>query len=349
MFFVSQKEKMFFAEHLSLMIKGGIPLTEALETLKNETKSKTFKKTLNNILKRILEGERLNKSLGRYPKIFDKFFCNVVKVGEESGTLEENLKYLAGQIRSDYEMKKKVSGALIYPVIIITMALIIALVVTLFILPKITNLFQFLEVELPLTTRVLIGSTFFFKKYWIFIIIGIIFLISAFRILQRFKSTKFYFDKISFSLPFFSQIFKGLNLARFSRTLYTLLKSRMPILEALEICADTLPNEVFKRSLILVRSGVERGEKISQGFKRFPQIFPPIFSQMVVVGERSGALEESFLYLAEFHEGEVDSILKNLSGILEPILLILVGAFVAFVALAIITPIYRFIGAFRFR
>ncbi len=349
MFFVSQKEKIFFTEHLSLMIKGGIPVSEAVETLKDETKSSTFKKALDNILKRILEGQRLSKSLELHPRIFNKFFCSVVRVGEESGSLEESLKYLAQQLKSDYEMRKKVRGALIYPIIIIIVALIVALAVTFFVLPKITSLFQILEIELPLATRVLIKAASFLKRNFILLIIGIIFLILIFKILQRLRFFKFYFDEINLSFPFVSRILKHLNLARFSRTFFTLLKSGMPILEALEICADTHPNEVFKKNLASVKLGVERGEKISQGLKESPKIFPSVFSQMIAIGERSGTLEESFLYLANFYEGEVDSVLKNLSEILEPILLILVGIFVAFIALAIIIPIYRFVGALHFR
>jgi type IV pilus assembly protein PilC len=349
MFSVSQKEKIFFAEHLSLMIKGGIPINEAIETLRDETKSQVFKKSLEDILKKILEGQRLNKTLESHPRIFDKFFCNVVKVGEESGTLEENLKYLAQQLKSDYEMKRKVRGALIYPFIIIGLALIVGLTITLFVLPKIIGLFQVLEIELPLATRILINVTSFLKRNFIFLIIGAFLLSFIFKILQRSKLFKFYFDKISLSLPFLNQIFQNLNLSRFSRTSYTLLKSGMPILESLDICIDIQSNEVFKKNLILVKLGVERGEKISQGLKKSPKFFPSMFSQMITIGEKSGALEESFLYLSNFYEGEVESTLKNLSEILEPVLLILVGIFVAFVALATIIPIYRFVGALRFR
>jgi len=346
---VSSKEKIFFAEHLSLLIKGGIPLSEAIETLENEAKSRVFRRSLAEISKKILEGQRLSKALQTYPGIFDNFFCNVVRVGEESGTLEENLKYLAQQLKSDYEIKKKVSGALIYPIIVVILALVVAFSITFFVLPKITGLFQILEIELPLATRILINTASFLKKNLLLLIIGIIFLILIFKILQRFKFFKFYFDSILLSLPFFNQIFGNLNLARFSRTFYTLLKSGMPILEALDICIATHSNEVFKKNLTFVKLRVERGERMSQGLKEFPKIFPSVFSQMVAVGEKSGTLEESFLYLANFYEGEIDSTLKNLSGILEPILLILVGAFVAFVALAIIIPIYRFVGALRFR
>jgi len=345
---VSLKEKIFFAEHLSLMTKGGIPVNEAIETLRDETKSRVFKKALDDILKKILEGQRLSKILESHPRIFDKFFCNVVKVGEESGTLEENLKYLAQQLKSDYEMKRKVSGALIYPAIVIILALMIALYSTFFVLPKITRFLQIPGIELPLATRILVNGLSFLREYLIFIIFGIFFLSLFFKLLQKLKFIKFYFDKITLSLPFFNQILKNLNLARFSRTFYTLLKSGMPILEALDICIATQPNEVFKKNLILVKLGVERGEKISQGFKKSPKFFPSIFSQMVAVGEKSGTLEESLFYLANFYEEEADSLLKNFSTNLETILIIFVGIFVAFIAFAIYSFVFKVTTSIRF-
>jgi type IV pilus assembly protein PilC len=346
MFSVSQKEKIFFTEHLSLMIKGGIPLNEAIETLKEETKSSTFKKALTKILSRILEGQKLSESFSLFPRIFDKFFCSVVKVGEESGTLEESLKYLARHLRSDYEMKKKVKGALIYPTIIIIVALIVALGVTFFVLPKILDIFQLLEIELPLATRILIKGTYFLRKNFLFFIAGIIIFLFILKLLQKINFFKFLSDKIVLSLPFIGGIIKNINLARFCRTFFTLLKSGVPILETIEISIDTNLNEVFRKRLKQVKQRVEQGQKISQGLKE-AKIFPAVFAEMVLIGEKSGTLEESFLYLANFYEREVDYTLKNLAGILEPILLILVGLFVAFVALAIIIPIYKFVGALR--
>lgn len=340
---------MLFAEHLSLMIKGGIPIADALNTLKNEARARTFKKTLDQILKRILEGESLSRAMGRHPKIFDKFYQDIVRIGEESGTLEENLKHLALKLRKDYEMQKKVRGALIYPAIILVMTLVIALTVAFFILPKITNLFQLLEIELPLATKILISTVSFFQENWLAIFFGIILIILIFQVLLRLKFIKFYLDRASLSLPLFGQIFKNLNLAFFSRTFYTLLKGGVPLIETLEISAKTQPNQVYQQNLIRVQAEVERGEKISKVLKIFPKTFPPVFSEMVLVGEKAGTLEESLLYLAEYYEKEMDSTLKNLSGILEPVLLILVGILVAFVAIAIIIPIYRFTGQLRFR
>lgn len=351
---VSPKEKMFFAEHLSLMIKGGIPISEALETLKSEAKSRRMRKALDDILKRVLEGARLEKSFEKHPRIFDRFFRNVIRVGEESGTLEENLRYLSLQIRKDYELKRKVMGALLYPFLVIFLAIAIILMVMFFVIPKIVPLFQALQQigvagDIPFTTKFLISFSSFLKKFWFLIILAFLFFFFIFKILQKIRFIKFYFDKISLSLPFLSQIYKNLNLSRFSRNLYTLLKSGMPILESLEICADSLPNEIYKRNVMKVRSGVERGEKMSSGLKKLPQNFPAVFSEMVLVGEKTGSLEESLFYLAGFYEGEVDSALENISNIIGPILLIFIGIFVVLIALSTIIPIYQFIGEIRVR
>jgi len=347
MFLVSRKEKMFFAEHLSLMIKGGMPISEALEILKKESKSRIFKKSLDDISKRILEGESLYKSLARHPRIFNKFFQSIVRGGEEGGTLEENLKYLASSLRAEYSLRKKIIGILIYPIIIIIIALIVVAIVTIFILPRLLKLFQALDVPLPLPTKILLGSGIFLQRYWFFVLLVILLYFLTMRLLKFIKFTKFYIDKRNLLLPLFGKIEKNRNLAEFSRTFSTLLKSGVPILESLDIAIGILQNEVYKKKLLEVRTEVERGMKISQGLKKFPAIFPLIFCQMVLIGERTGTLEESFLYLTNFYEEEVDSDLKNLSTMMEPFLLVLVGLFVAFVALSIITPIYQITTGLR--
>jgi type II secretory pathway component PulF len=342
---VSQKEKIFFVDHLSLMLKGGISISESLDILKNESKSRTFKNVLDDILKRVLEGESLSGGFVKYPRIFNKFFQSIVKIGEESGTLEENLKYLRSYLEDEYSLKKKITAALIYPVFVVILAVTVALMVTFFILPKITDLFQTLAISLPLATKVLINSANFLREDWFLLLIAIIIFIIILKIIQRLNFTRFYIDKMMLSLPLIGQINKGLILARFSRIFYTLFKSGVPILETIDICIDTFPNEVYKRKLISIRSGLEQGERISQNLKNFPNYFPPIFSKMILVGEKSGTLEESFLYLANFYEKETDSTIKNISNLIEPILLVLVGIFVCFIILAIIVPIYKFTGS----
>ena len=229
------------------------------------------------------------------------------------------------------------------------MTLFIVLALTIFVLPKLFNLFQALDIQLPLSTKILLGSGDFLQKHWLQFFISAVVLFLIYKILNRIKIIRFYFNKISLSLPIFGKINKNRNLAVFARTLYTLLKSGMPLLESLDICIGVLPNEVYKRDLVIIRSIAERGEKVSQGLKKSSNNFPQIFYQMVAVGERTGALEESMRHLAQFYETEVDSSLKNLLIILEPVLLIFVGSIVAFVALSIITPIYQFTSGLKFR
>jgi len=351
---ISLKEKMFFAEHLSLMIKGGIPIGEALQTLQSETRSRRLKKALDAIIGRVLEGEKLEKGFEKYPQIFDRFFRNVVRVGEESGTLEESLRYLALQLRKDYELKRDITGALLYPVLVMMVAIVIVFVVMFFVLPKIIPLFYALQQigvagEIPFATKLLISTSSFLKDFWHLLVFTFFILILLFFILRKIPFLKWYIDKTFLSLPFLGEISKNLSLARLSRHLYTLLKSGMPLLEALELSAFSLSNEIYKKNIMKVRTGVERGEKISSGLKKNPRHFPPIFSEMILVGEKTGSLEESFFYLARFYEREVDIALKNISTIIGPVLLIFVGVFIVFVALSTIIPIYRFIGEIRVR
>lgn len=344
-----EEQKMLFSQHLSLLIKGGVSLVEGINTLKGEVKSRSFRQALDDIAKRVFAGEKLARAMSSHPRIFDKFFQNIIRVGEESGSLEENLQYLAQKLQKDIEIGKKVKAALLYPAIVVLLALAVVLLVAFFVLPQITGLFQALQIPLPFATKLLISSISFFRSYWILGLGVVVLLALAFRISARIGSLKFFSDKLALSLPVAGRVLENFNLAYFSRNFYTLLKSGIPLLDALAVLAEIVPNKVYARNLEMVRQKVERGEKISQGLKLFSKDFPAVFAEMVVVGERAGTLEESFLYLADYHEKETDQLLKNLSALVEPLLLILVGVFVGFVALALITPVYQFTGQLRFK
>ena len=342
-------EKMLFAEHLSLMLKSGTPISDSLGTLKDEAKSKALKKALERVLKEILAGRSLNQSLGFYPKIFDDFFCSIVEIGERTGRLDENLKFLAIKLGQENELRARIRGAMIYPLILLIVAVIIVSIVIFFLLPRITPLFQLIGIRLPLPTRILISILPFTKKYWSGILISIFLIFLLIKILRSFQLTKFYLDRISLSLPFLGNFLKNAHLAQFARSLHTLLKSGLPIRESLELCRQVLQNQAYKGNLDYLISEIERGEKIGQTLKKFPNNFPLIFSQMVLTGEKTGNLDEALSYLAQFYEEKVSSDSKRLSSIIEPVLIIFVGLLVGFIAFAIITPIYQFLGQFRFR
>lgn len=338
---VSAKEKLFFAEHFFLMLKSATPLAEALDILQKEARSRAFKKILKDVLARVKEGESLGKSLGRYRKTFGDLFIRVIRVGEESGSLEENLHQLSIAIKSEYSLKKRLAGALIYPVLILTIAVVVISGIMIFVLPRLMGFFKAFNLQLPLATKVLLAVSSFLTQNWPMVLVGLIILVLSLKLLLRISIIKLYIHKNILSAPVLGQVEKNKNLARFARDFYTLYKSGVPLMEVLAMCQKTVSNEAFKRHIDYVIEGVGRGEKISDGLKKAPKLFPPVFSQMVLIGEKTGSLEESMLYLAEFYESEVDSTVKDLSSLLEPVLLIFVAGFILFIALAIILPIYK--------
>jgi type IV pilus assembly protein PilC len=346
---VSLLEKMFFAEHLSLMLKSGTPISEALETLKDEVKSKALKKALGKILAEVVSGRSLSQSLRMHPKIFDDFFCGVVEIGEKTGKLDTNLKYLSFKLYQEQELRSRLRGAMIYPAILIITSLIILSVVIFYLLPKIVPLFTLIGAKLPLPTRVLISLLPFLKKNLWKIILIIFLILLLYKILRSIKKTRLFLDKIFLSLPLLGNFLKNLNLAQFSRALYILLKSGLTLKESLELSKKTLQNSDYLEKVDFLITEIEKGEMVGQTLKRFPKNFPLFFSQMILTGERTGNLDETLSYLAQFYEEKVSSDSKRFSSIIEPALIIFVGILVGFIAFSVLTPIYQFLGQFRFR
>lgn len=343
---VSFLEKLIFTKHLATMAKTGISLVEAFETLAQQTGSKKFRNILLSVMKDIENGQPLAKSLGKFPHVFDQFYLSLIEVGEESGTLEKNLEFLAKQMSKDYALRKKIQTAMLHPGLVLSTAVIMGGFISLFILPKLTNFFEAFEVELPLPTRILLLFAQIMKNYGFIIagcLIGVSFLI---YFLIKNSPLKFFWHRFVLKVPLFGELLAFGQLARFSRNLGTLIKSGVPITKSLETTAKTLTNLKFKIDLLLINQTLAKGRNIADAIEKgdFAE-FPPLVTKMISVGERTGKLEETLLYLADFYEDEIDNISKNLTTILEPILLIGVGLVVAFVALAIITPIYELTGS----
>lgn len=338
---VSFLDKVLFAKNLALMIKAGLPLRESIATIQEQSKSKTFKKILDDILRNIDNGQPLAASLSRHPQVFDNLYINMIKVGEESGTLEENLGHLTLQLEKSHELRSKVKAAMVYPSFILTAVIALGAALTFFVLPQITPIFKTFDIQLPFATRILIAFTEIIQNYGLFILIGVIVLAVILFLISRIRLVKFLIHKITLKLPIAGAISRNVNIAHFSRTLGVLLKSGVPIVSALDITQTTLGNLVYQKELVEVAGEVQRGKPISDYLRKKETIFPLMVSRMVGVGEKTGNLEETLLYLSNFYEAEVDRSIKSLSTILEPILLLIIGAVVGFVALAIITPIYE--------
>ncbi len=340
-FRLSTKDKMLFARNLEVMIRSGMQILQSLEILKQQTKSRTFIKIIDSLILDLKNGHFLSAGLEKYKNIFGEFFVNLIRVGEASGTLSENLKYLSDELKKKDELSKKIKGAMAYPMIIMFATVGITSIMIFVIFPKILPVLTSINVELPLVTRVFIAISQFFIKYGYFVGLGIVGLLVGLWLILRIPKVKFVWHQLLVVTPIIGDMVRAVNIISFARTIGLLLKSGIKIVEALEITANTLGNLVYRREIMQVAEGVRRGDPMSKYFTKNTKLFPPIFSQMVVVGENTGKLDESILFLADFYETELDESTKTMSTFLEPIMLLVMGMIVAFVALAIITPIYK--------
>lgn len=339
-------EKLLFTKHVSVMLRSGISLIDTLETLLEQSESVAFKKTVNGILSVVKNGQKLSEALAKTPKSFDKFYINLVRIGEESGTLSKNLEYLSKKLDKDFILRKKIQGVIFYPAIIIGASIIMMIGLSVFILPKLSDLFSSLDVDLPLSTRILMWISNAIKQYNIFIVLGLVLTIILFRIFISLSAIKPKWQKFLLSLPLLGPFLQNVELATFTRNLGTMLQGGLTITAALDITADTTTNLVFKKYFISLKEAVTKGKSITSELNsgKYPKI-PKIAVKMIGVGEKSGNLSEMLLYLGDFFEEEIDNTSKNFSTILEPLLLLSVGLMVAFLALAIISPIYQLTGS----
>lgn len=345
---VSYVDRLLFTKHIAVMIKSGITLFEAVTILLNQTKSPAFRKVLTAVAGDLDNGKPFAQALRKHPKVFDSFYVSLIEIGEASGTLEENLEYLAQHLSKSYLFRKKVQGAMMYPMIVLTAALVVGIALSLFVLPKLFGLFTQLEVPLPWTTRVLLFFSNMMKNYGIFIVAGLLGFIFFFRYLTTTSFFKPKWHAFLLSVPFVGKIIENIELTSFCRNVGVMLHSGLPIAKVLAIQHEITSNMVFKNYLAHLQRSTDQGETLSKElnsgkYKRFPLIA----AKMIDVGERTGKLDETLLYLADFFEEEVDDATKNITTVLEPVLLLCIGLVVGFVAMAIISPIYQLTGSIK--
>lgn len=338
---ISSQEQIIFVKHLAMMLKAGMSILDSLKMLKKQAGSKSMIKVLDSVITEVANGQFLSSALEKFKSVFGDFFINLIRVGEASGILYENLNYLAIELNKKKELKKKIVGAMIYPLIIVSATFGVTGLMTVYIFPKILPIFKSLNVKLPFTTKILIGVSEFLINYGVYVILGILIFIILSWILLKIKKIHYIFDRLILILPLFGRMTANYNMSNFCRTLGLLLKSDVKVVEAVSITADTIKNLVYKKELKEIAKDVTKGEEISRRLEEHQKIFPPMVSQMIAIGESTGNLSETLLYLADFYEKEVDDTAKNLSNILEPLLMILMGFLVGFIAISIITPIYE--------
>lgn len=338
-------EKVMFARHLAVMIGAGFSLHKGLEVLAKQTKNSNFKKIINDITNRIKKGEALASSFAKYPKVFNNFFVSMIRVGEKGGNLEGVLKILADYLKKEHEFITKVKGAMVYPAVIVIAMIGIGILMMIVVMPKITAMFEELKVDLPLATRIIIAISNFLANYFI---IGIVILLGCIFIIFKFLKTKkgkHFLSWFFLKMPLFNKITRKMNCARFARGFSSLMKSGVPVVESLNITAQTVSNVYYSKSLFEAATEVKKGKKIQESLEKNKEIYPILVSQMIGVGEETGQLSEISDRLAGFYEEEVKNITDNLASVIEPVLMIIIGIIVGFFAVSMIQPMYSMMQA----
>lgn len=341
---VSFSELVIITRQLATMVSSGLVLSEAIDILEEQQTNKTLKKALTDISQDIKGGLTLAQALSRYPNIFPHLYINLIKAGESSGKLDSVLLQMADGLEKEREFQSKIRGAMIYPVVVLSMMVVVIIIMMVFVIPKLLTLYSQSTIELPLPTKILIGISNLFIHFWW---LGIIFLVGAYIGFVRWKKTpegNLFFGKLLLRIPVVGKIAVNVTLTNFNRTFGLLTSAGIPLLESIGIVSDLTDNPVFKNALRDSYAGVEKGLPFSTLLTS--NIFPKIVSQMVRVGEETGKVDEIFLKLAEYFESESDHMIKNLTVAIEPIVLIILGLGVAFLVISIILPIYQLTTSF---
>jgi type IV pilus assembly protein PilC len=312
-----------------------------LRVIANQEKSESFKSKIKEIGEKVEEGTLFSQALSIYPAVFSPFYIGIVRAGEVSGRLSESLEYLADHLERDYNFRSKVIGAMIYPIFVLVVFIGVIILMLAFIIPQLSGILKESDQELPWITKTVISLSDMVKNSWYVIPIAVVVLIVLFFRLFKTKEGKTFFDQNIIKAPVIGGFLKKIYITRFAENLSTLIASGLPIIQAIEISRDVLTNSVFKSAASDIAEGIKKGETISAVLFSNPDLFPAMFSQMVMVGEKTGSLDKSLLNIVDFYQKEVERSLDALIGLLEPLMIIGLAALVLILMGAVLLPIYQ--------
>ncbi len=341
---VKTKDRVIFTRQLSTLVNAGLPLTQSLRIASEQINNKNLHEAIAQVIVSVEGGSTLSNSLSQYPKIFNEIYVNLVAAGETSGTLDKALERIASQQEKDAAILSKIRGALVYPVIVLVVILAVLVFMLTTVLPQVGSLYNDLHKELPLMTKILIAIAGFIQHDWWFVLLLVVGAVIGLRAYAASASGRRQFDQIKLSAPLFGRMFQKVYMARFSRTLATLLGSGIPLLDALSTVSKAMNNTIVEDSISGSIAKVRGGKALSaslEGSKGFTQLVP----QMIRVGEQSGAIDGMLEKVAGYYEEEVDNEIKNLSTTIEPVLMVVLGAVVGIVIAAVLLPVYGLIGS----
>ncbi len=341
---IKTHQKITFAKNLGLMIDAGLPVTRALSVMGKQTKSRPFRKLLSDLEADISHGKTLSESLSKWPKVFSPLFASMVRAGEESGKISTSLSIVGNQMEKSYLLTKKVRGALIYPAVIILVMIILAVLLLIFMVPTLAATFGGLGIALPLSTRVIIYLSNFLVEHTLIVLSGATLLVAPFLLFLRSEVGRNFTDALLLRIPIIGDMVKEFESARATRTLSSLLSAGVEIVVALDVTIDVLQNHLYKETLQEARNVIQKGELMSAVFVKYERLYPPFVGEMVAVGEETGKISEMLLGVANYYEEAVDQKAKDLSTIIEPILMVIIGAGVGLFAISMLAPTYALVN-----
>ncbi len=341
---VSAKELAIFTRQFSVMIDAGLPLVQCLEILAGQQENKTFEKVLTGVRASVEGGSTLSAAMRHHEKVFDALYVNMVEAGETGGILDTILQRLSGYIEKNVKLKRAVQSALIYPVAVLSIAGLVIILLLWKVVPIFATLFAGLQVDLPLPTKIVIGMSNFIGSIWGLLIV-VVFVAVCFALAAWYGTPggRYFLDSLLLKLPLIGIMLRKIGVARFTRTLGTLISSGVPILEGLDITARTSGNAVIERALQKTRKAVEAGRTLVDPLKE-SNVFPSMVTQMIGVGEQTGAMDAMLSKIADFYEDEVDAAVKDLLTALEPLMILFLGGVVGGVVISMYLPLFTLIG-----
>lgn len=343
---VNETDKILFARNLGAMIKAGLSISRALSVLERQTRSIKLKEVLTSLSSDIQKGGSLSEAMGKHPQTFSSLVTSMVSAGEESGTLAESLQTIANQLERAHDLKKKIVGAMIYPTIILFVLLGVGAAMMIFIVPSLTETFASMDVDLPMSTQIVMNISDFLITNTLTAFLAFFLFIFAFIAAMRTEQGKRVFESFFLRIPVIGTMMKEANSARTGRTMTSLLSSGVNMLTTIDITRNVLQNIHYKEILALARVEVEKGQALAKVFIEAEHLYPPLVGELIAVGEETGALPDMMKEIAMFYENEVEQKTKNMSTIIEPILMLVVGVAVGYFALAMISPIYSVVQNF---
>jgi type IV pilus assembly protein PilC len=340
---VSQKELAIFTRQFATMIDAGLPLVQCLDILGMQQENQAFKSVILKVKEDVESGSTFADALTKHPKVFDELFVNLVAAGEVGGILDTILSRLAAHIEKAMKLAKKIKGAMVYPSTIIAVAIIVTVVLLLYVIPIFGKMFQDFGQALPAPTQFVLGLSDFTRKYFLLVIVVIAALVAALRWYRNRESGRRNIDALLLKLPIVGSLLQRIAVARFSRTLGTMVSSGVPILEGMDIVAKSAGNKVIEEAILKARMSISEGKTIADPLAE-AKVFPLMVTQMVAVGEATGALDTMLNKIADFYDDEVDAAVEALTALLEPMLMIFLGVVIGGLVIAMYLPIFKLAG-----